>query len=242
MSSRSLCRYGPYGPPTSGPSSHCRPSQRSVSSAEAMYSGVTRLWSVSSIRSTKVPPVCRANAQSYSAVRMLPTCRSPLGEGAKRTRTPPGRWLSAGVACSVTVHHRVAQRPDVLDGHGHFVSVLQGPDASRGPGQQHVAGQQGHHGAHVLDQRGHVVQQLRGAGLLADLTVHHGGELQVGRVGVRLDPRARPAERVEPLGPGPLAVPGLQVAGGHVVGAGVAEDELARPGRGTLAAEPPDDE
>src|SRR3984885_12372100 len=209
MSSRSLCRYGPYGPPTSGPSSHCRPSQRSVSSAEAMYSGVTRLWSVSSIRSTKVPPVCRAKAQSYSAVRMLPTCRSPLGEGAKRPRTP-----SPGAGCSVTVHHRVAQRPDVLDGHGHFVSVLQGPDASRGPGQQHVAGQQG----------------------------HHGGELEVGGVGVRLDPGAQRAERVKPLGPGPLAVPGLQVAGGHVVGTGVAEDELARPGRGTLAAEPPDDE
>src|ERR1700704_4109044 len=157
MSSRSLCRYGPYGPPTSGPSSHSRPSQRSVSSAEAMYSVVTRLRSVSSMRSTKVPPVCRAKAQSYSAVRMLPTCRSPLGEGAKRTRTPPAGWSSAGGAGSVTVHHRVAQRPDVLDRHGHFVSLLEGPDARRGPGQQHVAGQQGHHGADVLDQRGHVI-------------------------------------------------------------------------------------
>src|ERR1700727_875562 len=196
MSSRSLWRYGPYGPPTSGPSSQGRLSQRSVASAEAMYSGVTRVRSVSSMRSTKVPPVCRAKAQAYSAVRMLPTCRSPLGEGAKRTRTPPGRWLSAGVACSVTVHHRVAQRPDVLDGHGHFVSVLQGPDASRGPGPQHVAGQQGHHGAHVLDQRGHLVQQLRGAGLLADFTVHRGGELEGGGAGVRLDPGAQPAERV----------------------------------------------
>src|ERR1700728_581333 len=134
MSSRSLCRYGPYGPPTSGPSSHCRLSQRSVSSAEAMYSGVTRLWSVSSIRSTKVPPVCRANAQSYSAVRMLPTCRSPLGEGAKRTRTPPPAGLPAGGVCLVTVHHRVVQRPDVLDGHGHFVSVLQGAHARPGGG------------------------------------------------------------------------------------------------------------
>src|SRR5580704_10777140 len=241
MSSRSLCRYGPYGPPTSGPSSHCRPSQRSVSSAEAMYSAVTRLWSVSSIRSTKVPPVCRANAQSYSAVRMLPTCRSPLGEGAKRTRTPPPGGLPAGGVCSVTVPHRVVQRPDVLDGHGHFVSVLQGPDARRGAGQQHIAGQQGHHGADVLDQRGHVVQQLRGARLLADFTVHLGGELEVGGVGVGLDPGAQRAERVEPLGPGPLAVPGLQVAGGHVVGAGVAEDDLARLGRGNLTAKPPDD-
>src|SRR6266496_4420882 len=112
-----------------------------------MYSAVTWLWSVSSIRSTNVPPVCRAKAQSYSAVRMLPTCRSPLGEGAKRTRTP-----LPGPGCSVTVHHRVPQRPDVLDGHGHFVSVLQGPHASRGPGEQHITGQQGHHGADVLDQ------------------------------------------------------------------------------------------
>src|ERR1700721_2384982 len=189
MSSRSLWRYGPYGPPTSGPSSHGRPSQRSVSSAEAMYSGGTRVRWVSSVRNPKAPPGGRAKAQAYSAVRMLPTCRSPLGEGAKRTRTPPVAWLSAGVGCSVTVHHRVAQRPDVLDGHGHFVSVLQGPDASRGPGQQHVAGQQGHHGADVLDQSGHVVQQLRGAGLLADVTIHHRGELEIGGIGVPLSPR-----------------------------------------------------
>src|SRR5580693_8202490 len=118
MLSRSLCRYGPYRPPTSGPSSHCRPSQRSVSSADAMYSAVTLVWSVSSMRSTNVPPVRRANAQSYSAVRMLPTCRSPLGDGANRTRTP----LAGG---SVTADHPVAQRPDVLDGHGHLVSLLQ---------------------------------------------------------------------------------------------------------------------
>ena len=55
-----------------------------------MYSGSTRVRSVSSIRSTNVPPVERANAQSYRAVRTLPTCRSPLGEGANRTLTPPG--------------------------------------------------------------------------------------------------------------------------------------------------------
>ena len=58
-----------------------------MSCAEAMYSGFTLVASVSSMRSTNTPPVARANAQSYSAVRMLPTCRSPLGEGANRTRT-----------------------------------------------------------------------------------------------------------------------------------------------------------
>src|SRR5580692_10127456 len=233
MPSRWLCWYGPYSPPASGPSSQSRPSQRSVPSAEPMYSSVTRDWSVSSIRRTNTPPVWRAKAQSYSAVLMLPTCRSPLGDGAKRTRT---RSLSF----SVTVNHPVAERSDALDRDGYLVAVGQRPDAGRGAGQQHVAGQQRHHGADVADQLGHVVQQLRRPRVLLDLTVHRRAQLQVSRVQVGLDPRAERAERVEPLGPGPLAVPGLEIPGGDVVGAGVAEDDLRHPLGGHVPAEPAD--
>jgi hypothetical protein len=34
-----------------------------------------------------VPPVLRAHSQAYKAERTLPTCKNPVGEGAKRTRT-----------------------------------------------------------------------------------------------------------------------------------------------------------
>src|SRR5215467_12816634 len=237
MSSRSLCRYGPNGPPTPGPSSQSRPSQRSVSWAEPMYSGVTRVRSVSSIRSTNVPPVERANAQSYSAVRTLPTCRSPLGDGANRTLTPPGPapW-------SVTAGHRVGERPDVLDGHRYLVSVLERADSRGGPGEQHVARKQRHHATGIGDQRRRVVQQLRRPGPLADLAVDRGDQLQVGRVGFGLDPRPQRAERVESLRPRPLAVPLLQVARGDIVGAGIAEGHAGRLAGRHVAAQPADDE
>src|SRR5262245_4530186 len=45
-----------------------------------------RSTSVSSMRRTNTPPVRRANSQLNSAVRAPPTCRYPVGEGAKRTR------------------------------------------------------------------------------------------------------------------------------------------------------------
>src|SRR5690242_8527173 len=230
MSIRSLCRYGPNGPPTAGPSSQSRPSQRSVSWAEPMYSGVTRVRSVSSIRSTNVPPVERANAQSYRAVRTLPTCRSPLGEGANRTLT------------SVTAGHRVGEGPDVLDGHRYLVSVLERAGSRGGPGEQHVAGEQRHHATGISDQRRRVVQQLRRPGPLADLAVDRGDQLQVGGVGVGLDPRPQRAERVEAFCPRPLAVPLLQVARGDIVGAGIAEDHAGRLARRHVAAQPADDE
>src|SRR5215472_18292732 len=182
MSSRPLCRYGPNGPPAPGPSSQSRPSQRSVSWADSMYSGVTRVWSVSSIRSTNRPPVERANAQSYRAVRTLPTCRSPLGEGANRTLTPPP---SPGAAsCSVTFGHRVGERSDVLDGHRYLVSDYQGTDPRRRPGEQHVAGKQRHHVTGVGDQLRDAVQQLRRPGPLADLAVDRRDQLQVGGIDV----------------------------------------------------------
>src|SRR4051794_25937926 len=51
-----------------------------------MFSFVERSRSVSSMRSTNVPPSWRAASQLNSAVRALPMCSAPVGEGAKRTR------------------------------------------------------------------------------------------------------------------------------------------------------------
>src|SRR3954467_9004957 len=51
----------------------------------SMFSGVERAGSVSSIRSRKTPAWPRVSSQLKSAVRSPPTCRTPVGEGAKRT-------------------------------------------------------------------------------------------------------------------------------------------------------------
>eukprot|EP01038_Epipyxis_sp_PR26KG_P018386 gene18385-25903_t len=48
-----------------------------------------RSRSVSSMRKMKSPPVARANAQGYSAERILPRWMKPVGDGAKRVRMRP---------------------------------------------------------------------------------------------------------------------------------------------------------
>src|SRR5664280_3196473 len=50
------------------------------------HSSRLRSASVSSMRSTNVPPDWRATSQLNSAVRALPTWKYPVGDGAKRTR------------------------------------------------------------------------------------------------------------------------------------------------------------
>src|ERR1039458_6451662 len=87
--------YGPCEPPTSGPSSHVSSSQLSVSRMAASLSGTYRPWSVSSMRSTKLPPVERAASQAKRAVRTLPRWRNPGGEGANRVRMGATRRGSA---------------------------------------------------------------------------------------------------------------------------------------------------
>ena len=72
-----------------GPSywSEVMPSQAIAARMPSVHSGLLREASVSSIRSTNVPPCCLANTQFCSATRALPTWNIPVGEGAKRTRT-----------------------------------------------------------------------------------------------------------------------------------------------------------
>src|ERR687898_2609582 len=65
---------------------------------------VERSTSVSSMRRMNVPPDPRASNQLNKAVRALPTCRWPVGLGAKRTRicdmNPCGRASARGEACN----------------------------------------------------------------------------------------------------------------------------------------------
>src|ERR1017187_8624132 len=99
--------YGPCEPPTSGPSSHVSSSQLSVSRMAASLSGTYRPWSVSSMRSTKLPPVERAASQAKRAVRTLPRWRKPVGEGANRVRMGatgrPQRWAKKKTKSAVQI-------------------------------------------------------------------------------------------------------------------------------------------
>src|SRR5256885_4273816 len=62
-------------------SSHFKPSKMDWTEAS-----VLRSTSVSSSRRIMVPPLWRAYNQLKIKVRALPTCKKPVGDGAKRTR------------------------------------------------------------------------------------------------------------------------------------------------------------
>src|SRR5690606_27085292 len=70
-----------------GGSSQSSPSQSSPSMMASIAACVERARSVSSIRSSALPPWWRAKSQLNSAVRAPPICRKPVGEGAKRATT-----------------------------------------------------------------------------------------------------------------------------------------------------------
>ncbi len=61
------------------------PIQARAEMIPSVHSGRLRAASVSSIRSTNLPPACSARAQLNSAERAPPTWNMPVGEGAKRT-------------------------------------------------------------------------------------------------------------------------------------------------------------
>ena len=113
MGRRSDCRYGACGPPTPGPSSQSSPHQRSERWICSIASGFSRCSSVSSMRSTSVPPRRRAYSQLYRAVRTPPTWRSPVGDGQKRTRGATGNSAYRLRRCesALTLGPREASRP-----------------------------------------------------------------------------------------------------------------------------------
>ena len=61
-----------------------------------MSSGWLRSRSVSSMRSRNSPPVWRAKSQLNRTVRAPPTCRKPVGDGAKRVRAVAGGRVAHG--------------------------------------------------------------------------------------------------------------------------------------------------
>src|SRR5512146_3136327 len=131
---------------------------------------------------------------------------------------------------------------DLDDDH---VPVVQEPrrlaedaDATRRPGRDDVAGLEGHEPRTEGNQVGDIVDHLGRGGVLEDLVVDQAADAQrfrIRQVVGRDDPRPDRAERVEALASHPLAVAELQVAGRHVVEAGVSQDVVERPGRRHVA-------
>jgi hypothetical protein len=143
-----------------------------------------------------------------------------------------------GLGTAARVGGFLGQRADALHVHRYRVARNKRANSGRSSGQQHVAGQHRHHRGDVADEADDVVHEQRRPGLLLDLAVHGRDQLDVAGVQARLDPRAQRAERVETLGPRPLAVAGLQVPRGHVVRAGISEDHLGNAVRRYIAAQP----
>ena len=86
---------------------------------DAMFSSVERERSVSSMRRMNAPPLWRAKSQLKSAVRAPPTCRWPVGLGAKRTRTGdvipvrPSQYVANRRPHGVAANARIRARPTV---------------------------------------------------------------------------------------------------------------------------------
>ncbi len=112
-------------------------------------------------------------------------------------------------------------------------------DTLRGPGQEHVAGQQRHERGDELDEGGDPEDHVLGAAVLHDLPVQARLDDDAGGIDVGGDPRTQRTRTVEALGPGPLIVGLLQGTQGDIVGAGETEDEAGGVLRPNVACQPP---
>ena len=101
---------------------------------------------------------------------------------------------------------------------------------SRGcAGEYQVAGLEGDGGGDVGEELGDGEDEVGGGAVLAKLAVDAGFDDEAGGgIDFVADPWADGTERVETLGASPLAVFLLQVAGGDVVGEGVAANDGAQ--------------
>src|SRR5688500_6646324 len=110
---------------------------------------------------------------------------------------------------------RVGARPDALDLDVDPLAGLDRADPRRGAGEEQVPGQEGERRTGVGDQCRDLVDHVCRGAVLDHLAVEAGADREVLDVEVGLDPGADRGEGVEALGPCPLAVAALQVAGSH---------------------------
>jgi len=110
-------------------------------------------------------------------------------------------------------------------GNAHIDAVAGGEwaDACRSPSQDQIAGLEGDGFRYVAEQGGDGEDEVKGRAVLAEVAVDAGFEVEAGfGVDFVADIGADGTEGVKTLGAGPLGFLLLQVAGGYVVGQGVA--------------------
>ena len=148
--------------------------------------------------------------------------------------------------------HRVPQGTDALDGALYHIAGLQEfrrveahADAGRSAGGDDGAGQQRHAGGQLLDDvRNGGDQQVCG-GVLPQLAIDAGGDVQGGWKGDLVsgdDTGAHGGKAVQTLAEIPLLIGGLQNAGRHIVENGIAEDVVRRVFRFHVFRRPTDDD
>lgn len=120
-------------------------------------------------------------------------------------------------------------------------SPTQGADPCGGAREDHIAREQRHGLRDVDDQVLDGADHVAGAAELSLLAVDRRLDGEVVGVHVGLHPGSQRAGGVEALGTGPLLLALLHIAGGDVVGAGVAEDDVLDALAGDLAAHAADD-
>ena len=119
-------------------------------------------------------------------------------------------------------HDCVGQGSDPFDLDIHPVAGHHRADTCRCACGDDIARIQGHDVGDKPHQEGHGKNQVPRAARLLQFSVEKGLEPQSRRVDRRGDARADTGERIEGFGPGELHIPGLEVAGGHIVETGVA--------------------
>src|ERR1035437_8440953 len=120
--------------------------------------------------------------------------------------------------------HRIHQRCESLDPHLQPVAALNGADAARCAGKNHVTGQQRHVRRDKTDQFGGLEDELLRVRVLPQLAVLEKLDGQFMRVNFRFHVGTERCERVERFAPRPLAFGILDGAVADVLGGGVTED------------------
>src|SRR3954471_17887156 len=125
----------------------------------------------------------------------VPTCGSPVGDGATRRRT--GRASATRETARLRALDDVVGQPlDALDLDGDLLADLHRADAGRRTGEDDVAGQQGHAGRDVGDEVRDLVHDLARPAVLLRRSGERCRDPQVSRVDIGLDPRSERAEGV----------------------------------------------
>src|SRR5580698_9861103 len=118
----------------------------------------------------------------------------------------------------------ISERADAADAHFDYVASSQRAHARGRAGGDHVAGFERHHLCDEADYNINGKDHFRRVSGLFPDSIHVGFHGDTGGIELRFDDRAEGAESVEALAARELHVEFLQVAGGYVVEASVAQD------------------